>query len=162
MVTYLFIINFIDYSIKKICFDNTGEFTSHASHEYCISIGTKVEHPITHAHTQNRLAESLLKCLKLVVRPLLMRVNLPMATWGYAILHAAILIPSSLQVITNTLLCNYVLVSNLIFIIFRCTIYVPISPLKVIMMGSQRRLRIYLGYDFPSIIKYLELFQFLH
>jgi len=51
--------HFTDYSIKKICFDNTGEITSHAFHEYCISIRIKVEHPVTHVHTQNRLAKSL-------------------------------------------------------------------------------------------------------
>ena len=38
----------LDYPIKKICFDNTSEITSHAFHE---SIGIEVEHPITHVHT---------------------------------------------------------------------------------------------------------------
>ena len=66
MVTYLFIINLQssickiisivkssppDYLIKKICFDNTGEITSHTSHEYRISIGIEVEHPVTHVYT---------------------------------------------------------------------------------------------------------------
>ena len=69
-----------DYPIKKICFDNTSEITSHAFHEYCISIGIEVEHLVVHVHTQNRLAELLLKRLKLIARPLLMRVNLLMAT----------------------------------------------------------------------------------
>jgi len=36
---------------------NVGEFTSHAFHEYCISIRIEVEHPITHVHTQNGLAK---------------------------------------------------------------------------------------------------------
>ena len=72
--------HFPDYPIKKICFDNTGEITSHAFHGYCISIGIEVEHPVAYVHTQNRLAESLLKRQKLVARPLLMRVNLLMAT----------------------------------------------------------------------------------
>ena len=84
--------HFPDYLIKKFCFDNTGEITSHVFHEYCISIGIKVEHPVAHVHTQNRLAKSLLKRLKLVTRPLLMRANLPMAIWRYAILHVALLI----------------------------------------------------------------------
>ena len=89
--------HFPDYSIKKICFDNTDEFTSHVFHEYCISIGVEVEHPVAHVHTQNGLAESL---IKLVARSLLMRANLPMTTWGYAILHVAVLIrikPTSYQ-----------------------------------------------------------------
>ena len=45
-----------------------------------------------HVHTQNRLVESLLERLKLVARPLLMRANLLMAIWKYAILHVALLI----------------------------------------------------------------------
>jgi len=84
--------HFPDYLIKKIYFDNTSEITSYAFHEYCISIGIKVKHPVAHVHTQSRLAESLLKRLKLVPRSLLMRANLPMATWGYEILLVALLI----------------------------------------------------------------------
>jgi len=56
--------HFLDYLIKKNYFDNTGEIKSHVFHEYCISIGIEVEHPVTHVHTQNRLAKSLLKLLK--------------------------------------------------------------------------------------------------
>jgi len=84
--------HFPNYPIKKIRFDNTSEITSHAFHEYCISIGIEVEHLVAHVHTQNRLAELLLKRLKLVARPLLMRANFLMATWGYAILHVALVI----------------------------------------------------------------------
>jgi len=37
-----------DYSFKKICLDNAGVFTSYAFHEYCMSIGIEVQHPIKH------------------------------------------------------------------------------------------------------------------
>jgi len=84
--------HFPDYSIKKIRLDNAGEFTSHAFNEYCMSIGIEVEHLVAHIHTQNGLAELLIKGLKLIARHLLMKANLPMTTWGYAILHAAVLI----------------------------------------------------------------------
>ena len=40
---------------------------------------------------------------------------------------------------------------------FVCCVYVPISPPKGTVIGHQERLRVYVGYDFPSIIKYLEL-----
>ena len=40
--------------------------------------------------------------------------------------------------------------------IFGCVVYVPISPPKRTMIGPQRRLGIYVGYDSPSMIKYLE------
>ena len=40
--------------------------------------------------------------------------------------------------------------------IFGCAIYVPIAPTHRTKMGPQSRLGIYVGYDFPSIIRYLE------
>ena len=51
-----------------------------------------VEHPVAHVHTQNGLAESLIKRLQLIARPLIMRIKLPISVWGHAILHAASLI----------------------------------------------------------------------
>jgi len=85
-------VHLLNYLIKKICFDNTSEITSHAFHKYCISIVIEVEHLVAHVHAQNRPAKSLLKCLELVAISLLMIANIPMATWGYAILHVALLI----------------------------------------------------------------------
>ena len=41
--------------------------------------------------------------------------------------------------------------------IFGCAIYVPIAPTHRTKMGPQRRLGIYVGYDSPSIRKYIEL-----
>ena len=40
--------------------------------------------------------------------------------------------------------------------IFGCAVYVPIGPTQRTKMGPQRRIRIYVGLDSPSIIKYLE------
>ena len=83
---------FLDNPIKTICLDNAGEFTSNSFNEYCMLIGISVEHPIAHVHTQNGLAESFIKHLQLIARPLLMKSKLPMSAWGHAILHAAALI----------------------------------------------------------------------
>ena len=47
---------------------------------------------MAHVHTQNGLAESLIKRLQLIARPLLMRSSLPSSAWGHAILHVAALI----------------------------------------------------------------------
>ena len=63
---------FPNYPIRKIRLDNGGEFTSQAFDDYCMSIGIDVEHPVTHTHTQNDLAESLIKRLQIIARPLLM------------------------------------------------------------------------------------------
>ena len=40
--------------------------------------------------------------------------------------------------------------------IFGCAIYVPIVPPQRTKMGPQRRLGIYVGFETPSIIRYLE------
>jgi Integrase core domain len=53
--------NFLDYQIKSIRLDNAGEFTSQSFNDYCMSIEIKVEHSVTHVHTQNNFAESLIK-----------------------------------------------------------------------------------------------------
>ena len=83
---------FPDYTIKNIRLDNAGEFTSQSFNDYCTSIGINVEYPVAHTHTQNGLAESFIKRLQLIARPLLMRTKLPSSTWGHAILHAAALV----------------------------------------------------------------------
>jgi Integrase core domain len=75
--------NFPDYQIKSIRLDNAGEFTSQSFNDYCMSIGIKVEYPVAHVHTQNGLAESLIKILQLIARPLLMKYNLPSSAWGH-------------------------------------------------------------------------------
>ena len=55
-------------------------------------VGIKDEHSVAHIHTQNGLAESFIKRLQLIARPLLMKSELPTTVWGYAILHAASLV----------------------------------------------------------------------
>ena len=41
---------------------------------------------------------------------------------------------------------------------FGCAIYVPINPPQRSKLGHQRRLGIYVGFNSPSIIRYLEPF----
>ena len=57
-----------------------------------MSIRIDVEHHVTHTHTQNGLAKSLIKKLQIIARPLLMKSKLPVSTWGHAFLHAASLV----------------------------------------------------------------------
>ena len=57
-----------------------------------MSVGIDVEYHVAHTYTQNGLAESLIKRLQLIARPLLLRIKLPLSAWGHAILHAATLI----------------------------------------------------------------------
>ena len=57
---------FPDYPIKSIILDNDGEFTSQDFNDYCMLVGINIEHPVAHTHTQNGLAESLIKRLQLI------------------------------------------------------------------------------------------------
>jgi hypothetical protein len=84
--------NFFEHRLQSVRLDNATEFSSRIFNDYCIAQGTKVQHSMPHVHTQNDLAESLIKRIKLIVRPLLHNCNLPITCWGYAVLHAADLI----------------------------------------------------------------------
>ena len=83
---------FPDHPIKTIRLDNVGEFSSQTFLDYCMSISIDVQHPIAQVHSQNGLAESFIKRLQLIARPLLLNSKLPFSTWGHAIIHAANLI----------------------------------------------------------------------
>ena len=150
---------FPDYPIKRVRLDNAGEFTSQAFNDYCMVTGIDVEHPVAHVHTQNGLAESLIKRLQLIARPLIMKSKLPTSVWGHAIVHAEVLIrirPSAYHKYSPIQLAfgREPNISHLR--IFGCAVYVPIAPPQRTKMGPQRRLGIYVGCDSPSIIRYLE------
>ena len=68
------------YPIKTIRLDNASEFTSQTLKDYYMSVGLNIEHHVAHVHTQNSLAESLIKRLQLIARPLLMKTKLPTST----------------------------------------------------------------------------------
>jgi hypothetical protein len=51
-----------------------------------------VQHSVSYVHTQNDLAESHIKRIKLIVRSLLHNCNLPITNWGHVVLHVADLI----------------------------------------------------------------------
>ena len=146
---------FLDHHIKTIRFDNAGEFSS----QYCMSIGIDVQHPVAHVHSQNGLAESFIKRLQLIARPLLLKSKLPLSALGHAFIHAANLI--RLRHATNHDLSQLQLAKgyqhNISHLqIFGCTVYVPIAPTDRPKLGPQRRLGIYVGFQSASIINYIE------
>ena len=145
--------------IKSIRMDNAAEFSSRAFNDYCMALGIEVQHSVPYVHTQNGLAEALIKRIKLIARPLLTNCNLPTSCWGHAVLHAADLIQlrptayhssSPLELVRG----NPPSISHLRK--FGCAAYIPISPPQRTSMGPHRKLGIYVGYKSPSIIKYLE------
>jgi hypothetical protein len=88
-----------------------------------------------------------------------MNCKLPSMCWGHAVLHAADLIQlcptayhtnSPLELVRG----NPPSISHLRK--FGCATYVPISSPQHTSMALHRRMRIYVGYQSPSIIKYLE------
>ena len=150
---------FPDHPIKTIRLDNAGEFSSQAFLNYCMSIGIDVQYPIAHVHTQNGLAESFIKRLQLIARPLLLKTKLPLSAWGNAIIHAAKLI--RLRPTANQGLSPFQLVlgyqPNISHLrVFGCAVYVPIAPTHRPKLGPQRRLGIYVGFQSSSIITYVE------
>ncbi|KAM2233294.1 hypothetical protein EV2_012216 [Malus domestica] len=150
---------FSDHHIKSIRLDNAGEFTSQTVDDYCMALGIDIEYPVPHVHTQNGLAEAFIKRLQLIACTLLMKKQLPISAWGHVILHVASLV--LLRPIANHQYSSIQLVfghqPNISHLrVFGCAVYVPIAPPQRTKMGPQRILRIYVGFDSPSIIRYLE------
>jgi hypothetical protein len=53
--------NYPEYKIKIIRMDNATELLSRAFNDYCMAQGIEVKHSIPYVHTQNGLAEYLIK-----------------------------------------------------------------------------------------------------
>ena len=88
-----------------------------------------------------------------------MRAKLPISAWGHDILHAAALIrirPISYHEFSPLQLVHGQEPNISHLRIFGCAVYIPITPPHRTKMGPQRRFGIYVGYESPSIIKYLE------
>jgi hypothetical protein len=88
-----------------------------------------------------------------------MKSKLLVSAWGHAILHAASLIwiiPTSYQKYSPLQFAFDQPPNIFHFHIFFCAVYVPITPSQRTKMGPQRRLRIYIGFDSPSIIRYFK------
>ena len=122
---------FPDHPIKSIRLDNAGEFTSQTFDDYCMALGINIEHPVSHVHTQNGLAEAFIKRLQLIARTLLLKTKLSVSAWGHAILHDASLV--RLRPIANHQCSSIQLVfghqPNISHLrVFCCAVYVPIAP----------------------------------
>ena len=57
-----------------------------------MSIGIDLQYSIAHVHTHNGLAESFIKRMQIIARPLFLNTKLSLSAWGHAIIHAANLI----------------------------------------------------------------------
>jgi len=140
-----------EYNIRRIRIDNAGEFTSPLFRTFLASIGIHLELSTPYVPSQNP-AESLVKRIQLVARPILLASNLPMSAWGHAVLHANTLLqyrPSSYMKETPYELLNGNIPSISHLRTFGCAVYTPIPP-PIPKMGPRRKLGIYIGFDSPS------------
>ena len=96
-----------------------------------MAVGIQVEHSVAYIHTQNGLAESLIKRLLIIVRSMLLMTTTPTSAWGHAILHDVVLIH------IGPTACNSYSPQQLIvgkehdishIKTFGCAIYMPIAP----------------------------------
>ena len=131
---------FHDYPIKAIRLENAGEFTSQTITNYCMLVEINIEHLVAHTHTQNGLAESLIKLLQFIVRPLLMKAKLLTSTQGHAIMHAASLVriqPTAYHEYPTSILVlgKQPNISHLQ--IFGCAVYIPIAPTQCTKISPQ-------------------------
>jgi hypothetical protein len=150
---------FLDYPIQSIRMDKASKFTSQAFYDYCMSIGINVKYHVAHIYTQNGLAELFIKRLQLIDRPLFMKTKLLVFVCRQAILHATSLVwirPTTYQKYFSLQLAFSQPPNISHFRIFCCTVYVSIMPPQRTKMGPQHRLKIYVGFYSPSIIRYLE------
>jgi len=148
--------HFPNHVIKNVRVDNAAEYVSKSFQEFCTSSGIVLETSVPHAH--NTTAENFVKQIQMIARPLLLRSNLPLSCWGHAVLHAGDLVryrPSA-----GNDLSPYELVHGFVPLvthlkIFGCAVYVPIPPHQRNKMGPKRQLAIYVGFQSPSIVRYL-------
>ena len=88
-----------------------------------------------------------------------MNIKLPLSTWGHVIIHATDLIlhrPTANQDLSplQLVLSYQPNISHLH--VFGCVVYVPFSPTHQTKLGPQRHLGIYFGFQYSSIINYIE------
>lgn len=147
---------FPNHPIKNVRVDNAAEYVSKSFQEFCSSSGIVLETSVPHAH--NTSAENFVKQIQMIARPLLLRSQLPLSCWGHAVLHAGDLIryrPSAENQLSPYELVNGFAPQVSHLRTFGCAVYVPIPPHLRTKMGPRRQLGIYVGFQSPSIIRYL-------
>ena len=113
---------------------------------------------VPYKHFQNGLAEAFIKKIQLISRPLLIQASVPSYFWAHVVLHAVTLLKYK-----PTLLNDYSPLELLSgqtpdishFRVFGCQIWVPIAEPKQTTISKHRVEGVYLGFNFPSIIRYL-------
>ena len=153
-----FRMHYLDYPVKTLHMDNTGEFKSQHFEDYCMATRIELTYSVPYEHSQNGLAEAFIKKIQLISRPLLIQANLPSYFWGHAVLHAATLLryrPTLLNDFSPLELLSGQKPDISHFRVFGCQVWVPTVEPKRITINHHRVEGIYVGFDSPSIIRYL-------
>ena len=150
--------HYLDYPMKTLRMDNAGEFKSQHFENYCMATGIELTYSVPYKHSQNELAEAFIKKIQLISRPLLIQANLPSYFWGHAVLHAATLLrycPTLLNDFSPLELFAGQKPDISHFRVFGCQVWVPTVEPKRITISHHRVEGIYVGFDSPSVIRYL-------
>jgi hypothetical protein len=151
--------HFPDFPIKFLRMDNAQEFRSHAFEDYCTATGITLTYSVRYEHAQNGLAKAFIKKIQLIARPLLLHANLPSNLWGHAVLHATSLLKLR-PTLLNTQTPQELLSGRTPYVshirVFGCEVWVPLHALRRHTIGAHRQLGVYVGFDSPSIIRYLD------
>ena len=151
--------HFPDHPIKFLRMDNAQEFRSHVFEDYYTTIGITLTYSVPYEHSQNGLAETFIKKIQLIARPLLLHANLPSNLWGHAVLHATSLLklrPTLLNTQTPQELLSGRTPDVSHIRVFGCQVWVPIPDPRRHTIGTHRQLGVYVGFDSPSVIRYLD------
>jgi hypothetical protein len=150
--------HYLEYLVKFLHIDNTQEFKSYAFEDYCQATIISLTYGVPYEHAQNGLAEAFIKKIQLISRPLLIHAHLPSSFWSHVILHATALLryrPTMLHEHSplETLTSHPHSVAD--FRVFGCRVWVPVPEPKRKTIGIHRQEGIYVGFDFPSIIRWV-------
>ena len=152
--------HFPEHPIKFLRMDNAMEFRSHAFEDYCIASGITLIYSMSYEHSQNGLAKAFFKKLQLVTRPLLLHAELPDSFWGHALLHAAALLrlrPTLLNHLTSFELLAGMPPNSSHLRVFGCQVWISVAEPNRKTIGTHRFEAIYLGFDSPNIIRYMDI-----
>jgi hypothetical protein len=95
----------------------------------------------------------------MIAMTMLMQANFPASAWGHAVLHATALLKYRPSAFNDSSPHHLVFATrpNVSHVrVFGCQVLVPILGPKQSKMGPQRQQGIHIGYDSPSIIRYME------
>jgi hypothetical protein len=147
-----------DSPIQTLRMDNAKEFRAQQFEDYCVASGITLTYAVPYEHAQNGLAEAFIKKIQLISRPLLLHAKLPSHFWSHAVLHAATLLkyrPTLLNDHSPLELLSSQVPNVSHFHIFGCRVWVPIAEPQQKTIGRHRQEGIYVGFDSPSIIRYV-------